>query len=84
MNEVNSSTKTTLTESEMVELIKVVQSYLKNHPSINNRTLRSLTGIGYDQAIYFFKYAVGKNLLLKQGRGSSTVYVNKISFPPDY
>ena len=67
--------RTTLTRDEIERVAKVVVKYLKEHPSVNNRTLRSLTGIGYDQAIYFFACMLKEKRLRKTGKGSGTKYV---------
>ena len=67
--------RTRLTEDEIKNVAKVVVKYLKEHPSINNRTLRSLTGIGYDQAIHFFAFMLKEKRLRKIGGGGGTRYI---------
>lgn len=67
--------RTKLTGDEMEDVSKAAMKYLTEHPSINNRTLRSLTGIGYDQAIHFFKFMLKGKRLRKIGEGSATKYV---------
>ena len=54
---------------------KLVASYLKNNPEIRNRQFRKLTGLGYDQAIYFFKRATTEKRLARIGTSSATHYV---------
>lgn len=67
-------TTTTLSSDEFARVMEVVESYLKEHPYINNRILRNLTGIGYDQAISFFNASLKKRQLEKTGKASGTVY----------
>lgn len=55
-------------------MLKVVKNYLKEHPSIGNRMVREITGIGYDQAIFFFRVMMKEHQLEKSGKGSATSY----------
>lgn len=68
------TSRTKLTKDELKEIALVVNKYLSTNQFINNRTLRSLTGIGYDQAIHFFGKMVKEKRLEKIGQGSGTKY----------
>jgi hypothetical protein len=68
------TSRTKLTKDELTEIAYVVKKYLSTNQFINNRTLRSLTGIGYDQAIHFFGVMVRERRLEKIGQGSGTRY----------
>jgi hypothetical protein len=70
---------TVLSDVEIEQLIKLVRNHLKSYPAINNRTLRALSGIGYDQAINFFNSMVEKKLLFREGKGSGVKY----TLPPE-
>jgi predicted HTH transcriptional regulator len=67
--------RTTLLEAQTAQVEKAVRIYLRQHESITNRKLRELTGIGYDQAIFFFAEMVKANRLSRIGTGSATKYV---------
>ena len=54
---------------------KLVESYLKKNSEIRNRQLRELTGLGYDQAIKFFKRATSDKRLARIGTSSATHYI---------
>ena len=69
----NNSTK--LSDARFVECLKIALIYLETKPSIRNRDLRQIAGIGYDQAIHFFNRAVSEDRLIRQGEGSGTCYV---------
>jgi predicted HTH transcriptional regulator len=66
--------RTRLNEEEILRLIEVVHHYLKDNPAINNRTLRAISGINYDQAIHFFNHMVEAELLSREGKGSGIKY----------
>lgn len=67
---------TKLSASEYERVLRMVVDALKaGAPYITNTLVRNLAGIGYDQAIAFFKRAVSENKLLRNGRGSRTHYV---------
>lgn len=68
------SSTTKLSKEEMMRVTGVVKKYLSKNVSINNRTLRALTDIGYDQAIFFFNFMVKEKLLERVGQGSGTKY----------
>jgi hypothetical protein len=65
---------TTLSKDEIARVWGVVTEHLKGQPSIGNRKLRNLTGIGYDQAILFFRVMVREGRLERSGKGSATNY----------
>lgn len=66
--------KTVLNAGEISQLIKLVRNYLKTNPAINNRTLRAISGINYDQAIHFFNHTIETKLLLREGKNSGIKY----------
>jgi hypothetical protein len=49
--------------------------YVSTHGSITNREIRSLTGINYDQAIWFFNEMLRGGTLQRTGTASTTRYV---------
>ena len=49
--------------------------YLEKKLSINNKELRGLSGITYDQATYFFNRLLKEGKLLRTGRTAGTRYV---------
>jgi predicted HTH transcriptional regulator len=65
----------TLTDTEIHSLQKQVFLFLETEPSVTNRKLRNLTGIGYDQAIYFFNSMLKSGKLVRVGKASATKYV---------
>jgi hypothetical protein len=68
-------TKTKLSKDEIDRISKFVLSYLMAHTSINNRTLRAITGIGYDQAIHFFGEMLKEGRIQKVGEKAGTKYI---------
>lgn len=71
---------TTLSDSTVQVLEAKVFEYLQGNDHITNRELRSLTGITYDQAIYFFNKLLREEKLARIGVASATKYVaNKAS-----
>ena len=64
-----------LTEEETIRCLAEVRSFLKRQQTIRNRELREVAGIGYDQAIAFFNWALAKGFLVRKGTASSTHYV---------
>jgi hypothetical protein len=67
--------RTTLDNDTYVGCLKSVKTWLKSAPTIQNRELRELTGVNYDQAIKFFARAVEERILKRRGRSSGTHYV---------
>ena len=57
---------------------RTVLSYLSRYPSINNRELRALTSVGYDQAVAFFARMVKGGHLRRTGKGSKTKYILRV------
>jgi DNA-binding IclR family transcriptional regulator len=53
----------------------IVLRHLATEPEINNRTLRRLTGLNYDQAIKFFARMVEEGMIVRLGRASGTRYL---------
>ena len=49
--------------------------YLRDHSSIRNQELRKLTGIDYDQAIFFFNRMILENRLRRIGVTSGIRYI---------
>ncbi len=68
---------TRLNDEEYNRIQKYVCDYLTSNGSISNRELRNISGITYDQAIFFFKKALQKGTLLKVGRTSGIRYVTR-------
>ena len=52
----------------------MVKAYLETHSSINNRSLRSISGVNYDQAINIFRHMIDEGNLIKEGKSSGTKY----------
>jgi len=74
----NYSRKTTVLKEEEINKVKtLVMQYLKDNDCITNSKLRKLSGINYDQAIYFFKEMINQNMLNRLGNGSGTYYTPK-------
>ncbi|MGH6629318.1 MAG: hypothetical protein ACREB3_06275, partial [Burkholderiales bacterium] len=69
-----SASNTGLTEAQYAECWGLVLSYLRKHGSIQNKQFRVETGLGYDQAIRFFKRATTEKRLKREGIGSRTCY----------
>lgn len=68
---------TKLKNEQFARCWKVAREFVVKNGSIRNKQLRKITGIGYDQAIDFFKRAVSEKHLLRQGSGGGTRYVLK-------
>jgi hypothetical protein len=66
--------KTTLTSEEFSKIELIVLDYLETKEFISNREIRNLTGIGYDQAIFFFASMIENRILIKVGASSATKY----------
>ena len=66
---------TSLTDEQYNRCLKEVVVFLAKNPKIRNRELREISGIGYDQAIRFFKRATEDKRLVRKGSSSSTHYV---------
>lgn len=64
----------TLTEESLTKISDKVHLYLVSHGTISNRELRALTGITYDQAIYYFNCMVISGKMLRLGKSSGTRY----------
>ena len=67
--------RSTLTEDQIRHAEQIAMRYLEKHVSINNKELRSLSGITYDQATYFFNCMLKEGRLLRTGRTAGTRYV---------
>jgi len=65
---------TILSEEQIDAVWAQVCEYLKSQSSIRNSELRSLTGIDYDQAIYFFNTMTNRGKLVRTGKSSGTRY----------
>jgi hypothetical protein len=68
------ASSTALNESEFDRCIMIVLRYLETHAQVRNSDVRQITGITYDQAIYFFNRAIEVGKLKRHGRGSGTRY----------
>ena len=67
--------RSTLTEDQIRHVAQIAMRYLEQHGSINNKALRGLSGITYDQATYFFNRMLQEGRLLRTGRTAGTRYV---------
>jgi hypothetical protein len=67
--------RSTLTEDQVRHVAQIAMRYLEQHMSINNKALRGLSGITYDQATYFFNRMLQEGRLLRTGRTAGTRYV---------
>jgi hypothetical protein len=67
--------RSTLTEDQIRHVEQIAMRYLEKHGSINNKALRGLSGITYDQATYFFNRMLQEGRLLRMGRTAGTRYV---------
>jgi len=67
--------RTRLSDRQFEECMSIVRHYLKSNPFIQNRGIRAIASIGYDQAIHFFNRAIAEKILVREGRGSRTCYV---------
>ena len=75
MSTQNNEHSTSLTDEQYELCWKVVKAFLSENEMIRNRQLREISGIGYDQAIRFFKRATTEKRLVRKGEGGSTKYV---------
>jgi hypothetical protein len=66
--------RTRLSEDDISRVWGVVREFLETQPFINNRTLRALSGINYDQAIQFFGVMVERGKLNREGKSSGVKY----------
>ena len=66
---------TTLTNEQYDRCWKLAEAFLFKNRTIRNQQLRQIAGVGYDQAIEFFKRAVTEKRLVRKGVGSGTKYV---------
>ena len=67
--------RSTLTEDQIRHVEQIAMCYLEKHLSINNKEIRGLSDITYDQATYFFNRMLKEGRLLRTGRTSGTRYV---------
>jgi hypothetical protein len=67
--------RTSLSEEQYDASLAKVRTHLQREGRVTNRTLRSLTGLNYDQAIKFFNFAVERGVLIRRGRASGIHYV---------
>lgn len=67
--------QTKLGPAEMERVQKLVIAFLNENPPIRNQTLREISGIGYDQAIHFFREMLLRGVLQKEGVGAGTRYL---------
>ena len=70
-----SSSATTLNTDEIEEVKKSVLIYFQDHDYITNRLLRDLSGVTYDQAIYFFKQMMNHGILKREGITTNIRYI---------
>jgi predicted HTH transcriptional regulator len=74
-NMINDSRITTiLSKEEVTKLKTLLLQYFSDNDCITNRKLRELSGITYDQAIYFFGQMIKQNIVNRLGTTSSTHY----------
>ena len=65
----------TLNEEQLREVEQITMKFLQLNPSITNRKLRQISGVNYDQAIFFFNHMLRKRRLKRVGVSSSTKYI---------
>lgn len=65
---------TTLSQKEYERCLDQTVGFLKANPSIRNSKLREITGIEYDQAIFFFNKAIKDGVLVRKGHSGGTHY----------
>jgi hypothetical protein len=68
---------TILNNEQFTRCWKVAREFVYKNGSIQNKQIREVAGIGYDQAIGFFKRAVSEKRLIRRGSGGGTRYVLK-------
>ena len=66
---------TRLSEGAYSRCLKIAIGYIAESGSIRNREIRELSGINYDQAIYFFNRATAEGHFDRKGKSSGTHYV---------
>jgi predicted HTH transcriptional regulator len=66
---------TRLTAQECENYLERALVLLESQPSLNNATLRERFGLTFDQVIRFFRVALDRGVLVKQGNGPSTFYI---------
>lgn len=64
-----------LKEGQLREVEEITMKFLELNPSITNRKLRQISGVNYDQAIFFFNYMIRKRRLRRVGVSSGTKYI---------
>ena len=64
-----------LSETSYQGCLEASIRFLKLHKSIRNRDIRDISGITYDQAIYFFNRAVAERWVVRKGVGGGTRYL---------
>ena len=67
--------RSTLTDDQIRHVEPIAMRYLEKHVSINNKALRGLSGITYDQATYFFNRMLEEGKLRRTGKTSGIRYV---------
>lgn len=67
--------KNTLSDKEMATVAAAARNHIETTGSIKNSELRALTGINYDQAIWFFNQMIEQGMLIRVGVASSTKYL---------
>jgi hypothetical protein len=75
MSEQDREHPTRLTNEQYSRCWKVAEAFLSENKTVRNQQLREIAGVGYDQAISFFKRAVTEKRLVRKGVGSGTHYV---------
>ncbi len=66
---------TSLTEKDLTRIQDIVIKYLKANDFVTNRLLREVIDITYDQAIYFYRKMLEREILKKIGTASGTRYI---------
>lgn len=72
---VHKKTRTKLSEEEITKVKTLLLQYFTDNDYITNRELRDLSGISYDQAIYFFRQMINQNIVNRLGTKSNTHYI---------
>ena len=67
--------RTGLDDHTYARCADLVRRFLAEEHVINNRGLRRLTGLNYDQAIKFFARAVAGRVLIRIGSAGGTHYI---------
>jgi hypothetical protein len=71
----STDSRTKLSEKSYERCMAATIAFLNKKPSIRNRELREVVGIGYDQAITFFNRAILEKSLVREGKSSGTHYI---------